>query len=281
MKILIVGDTHGNTRWLREYIYPVAMTLKVNAIVQLGDFGAWEHTPGGVMFMNDVNDLSQDSGIPLYWLFGNHDKHSHTIKAYKPNQRGFLPCREFVFHIPQGHTWTWAGVTFRAFGGAYSIDKQWRLVKERRAGKPQSLWFPEEEMDEAELNYLLDLDSSPKDIILSHDKPFSARPPWNRKNIAECMPNQMRLERALRAHQPHWWFHGHLHYHYVDKVFSSDHKQTTVVGLDPDDNAAELNWKRTQSWALLDLDDSNVTVKLGFEVFIDSEIMQAAIAFLD
>jgi hypothetical protein len=281
VKLLIVGDTHGNGRWLREYIYPVAMTLGVEAIIQLGDFGAWEHLPEGVTFMDEVGDLSRDSGIPLYWLHGNHDKHSHTIEAYQRDQRGFLVCREFVFYIPQGHAWTWGGVSIRAFGGAYSVDKAGRVEAEMRKKVGQgTFWFPEEEMSDAEMDQLLAADDRPKDIVLSHDKPYSSRPGWNRKNIPACIPNQLRLDRALKAHQPAYWFHGHLHYHYTDKVFSGNYRQSMIFGLDPDDNAADRQWKRTQTWAYAELDDGTVDVAMGYEKYLPPEVMQEHIASL-
>lgn len=280
MKVLITGDTHGNARWLREYIYPIALTLGADAIVQLGDFGAWEHTPAGVAFMDEVGEIGLNAGIPLYWLHGNHDKHSHTIAAYQADERGFLVCREFVRYIPQGHTWTWGGVRFRSFGGAYSVDKGWRVEQERRKGKPGTLWFPEEEMTDAQMQSLLDADSGLKNIILSHDKPFSSRPGWNRKDLPGCVPNQLRLERALRAHKPDYWLHGHLHYHYIDSVHGDDFC-TAVLGINCDDNAAEDGWKRAQTWAVADLENGEVTIRIGDQVFLDAELMQAAMVSLD
>lgn len=297
VKALIVGDTHGNTPWLRGYIYPVALTLQADVIVVLGDFGAWEHTPAGIKFLDQVNQLGVDSGIPLYWLHGNHDKYSHTVAKYEPNQRGFLVCRQFVFYIPQGHTWSWGGVTFRSFGGAYSVDKAWRIDQEnsryiRDLRKAQhkraetgvtevvpstagTLWFPEEEMTDNEMDELLAADSDRKDIILSHDKPYSAKPDWNRKDLPGCVPNQLRLERALRAHRPQWWFHGHLHYHYTDSIHGGTWG-TTIIGLEPDDQAAEPGWKNRHTWALAELVDGQATVTLGREIHLDGELMNDA-----
>jgi hypothetical protein len=301
---MIVGDTHGNARWLSEYIYPVALTIGAEAIVVLGDFGAWEHTPAGVVFMDRVGDLSALSGIPLYWLHGNHDKWSLTVDQYscQISRQGFLICRDLVFYIPQGHTWTWAGVDLRAFGGAYSVDKRWRLEREdhkyRQLLRQRSykltekghqvlpvpsqqgtLWFPEEEMTDGELDALLAVDSSRKQVVLSHDKPYSAKPGWDRKNFPECVPNQLRLERALRAHKPAWWLHGHLHYHYVNRVLGEDWA-TTVVGLEPDDNAAEPGWKQANTWIQADLLDGKIEVKLGRQVYLNAEIMQDFISKL-
>lgn len=300
MRVLIAGDTHGNAKWLREYIYPVAMTTGAEAIVVLGDFGAWEHTPAGVVFMDDVNEMAFDSGIPLYWLHGNHDKHSHTVEHYRDQEMlgGFLACRDRVFYIPQGNTWTWGGVPFRAFGGAYSIDKVWRVQREqenylrdlrqtqteaREFGRPANaiastagtLWFPEEEMTDAQMTEMLRVDSARKQIVLSHDKPYSAIPPWNRKDLPGCVPNQLRLERALRAHRPTYWVHGHLHYHYQHTITGESWK-STVIGLEPDIDAAEPGWKEAHTWLLADCENAKLTVKLGSQVHLDVDVMQEA-----
>lgn len=300
----MVGDTHGNTRWLRQYIFPVALTTGADAVVVLGDFGAWEHTADGVEFMDDVADLAAGAGIDLYWLHGNHDKYSLTVEMYGDEQdgQGFLRCRDRVLYIPQGHTWTWGGVDFRSFGGAYSVDKAWRLAQEtsryqqlmrqRRykltstgreslpvPSQEGTLWFPEEEMTDAELDTLLAADSRRKQVVLSHDKPYSAKPGWDRKDLPQCLPNQLRLERALRAHRPDWWVHGHLHYHYVSQVLGSDWA-STVVGLEPDEDAGDRGWKQTGTWLLAELDRSMIEVKLGGQVQVDPAALQDAIATL-
>lgn len=272
MRVLIAGDTHGNTGWFRSYLFPVAMVTQADAVIVVGDFGAWEHMPAGVRFMDDVDSLAARAGVTLYWLHGNHDKWSHTVAKYGMEDGindFFISCRENVFYIPQGLSWNWLGTRFRSFGGAYSIDRSWRLKAEREEynrllrearhkvdtvlSQEGTLWFPEEEMTDSEMEDLLRVDSGQKDIVLSHDKPLSAKPDWDRKDLPRCVPNQLRLERALRAHKPRWWIHGHLHHHYMDTLSGPDW-QTTVIGLDPDNKAAESqNWKRENTWVQVDL----------------------------
>ena len=280
MRLLIVGDVHGNAEFLRSYIYPLALTVGAGAIIQLGDFGAWEHTSAGIGFLDEVGQLAQKTAVPLYWLHGNHDKHSETLGRYEPDERGFYPCRPFVFYIPQGHAWQIGGVRLRSFGGAYSVDKQYRLKLERARQQPESLWFPEEEMTEAQMVAMLKADNSAKDIILSHDKPLSSRPRWNRKAFAECIPNQLRLEQALRVHRPAYWFHGHLHTHYVD-VVRGRNWTTTVVGLAPDWDAAEHGYRQVHSWSIVDCENGKADVRLGQETFTDPEILQKHIMALN
>jgi Icc-related predicted phosphoesterase len=296
---MIVGDTHGNIEWLRKYIFPVAMTVKANVIVVVGDYGAWEHTEAGRLFMNRVDLLAAKARTPLYWLHGNHDKWSHTMKTYGHlrDADGFVRVRENVFYIPQGHCWTWGGTSLRSFGGAYSVDKSWRVQAEKDAhykivrqarslastsvlgtddipDQRGTLWFPEEEMTDADMEQLLLDDFATKDIVLSHDKPMSAKPGWNRKDFAVCVPNQLRLDRALRVHKPKLWIHGHLHYHYVDELNGQDFR-TTVVGLEPDNDAAEsAAWRRENTWLLLELPP--VLMRLGRDVTLPPATLSKA-----
>lgn len=280
VRIFVLGDTHGNTAWVTDYVYPRAAACGADAIVQLGDFGYWEHTPDGIQYLDTLADCAATYHIPLYWLHGNHDKHSLAVEKYAANLTvdGFAWCRPGINYILNGHVWEWAGVRMRAFGGAYSVDKDFRLKKEAarrkkieyqngyraRAGRPLlnpdttgTLWFPEEEMSDTDMDTLLVADSSPLAVVFSHDKPRSAHPGWNRKDFEECLPNQDRLQHALVTHQPEMWFHGHLHYRYETMVRSGDDDTfTRVVGLGPDRDAAPPRWRPTDAWCLLDLDDS-------------------------
>lgn len=247
--------------------------------MQLGDFGYWEHEQAGADFLDLLGGQAADTGIPFYWLHGNHDKHSLAMKYYSDNvtMDGFLWCRPGVNYIPQGKVWDWAGVRMRAFGGAYSVDKAWRLELEAqrrrkaetvndyfgRAGKSLvptdfsgTLWFPEEEMTDADMDRLLADYSGSVDVVFSHDKPRGSDPGWNRKDLPECWPNQDRLQRALVTHKPELWLHGHLHHAYQSMVrCGDDDRFTCVVGLGPDSDAAPSHWKRTDSWGVLDFGD--------------------------
>lgn len=286
MRLFVAGDTHGNDAFLNDYLYPIAAELGAHAIIQLGDFGFWEHEETGVRFLDAVAVSAERYQLPLYWLHGNHDKHSLALARYGAirDHEGFISCRKHVLYIPQGHVWTWAGTRMRAFGGAYSIDKQWRLDLEarrarqaaqaederRRAGHravpvrrfAETIWFPEEEPTDAQFAALLDADHGPVDIVFSHDKPRAARPGMTLKDLPECLPNQDRLQRALETHQPSVWLHGHLHQRYSDTVGRGAHA-TRVTGLACDDAAAPRFWRPTDAWAVLDIDDGAVSLTAG------------------
>jgi hypothetical protein len=268
IRVILAGDAHGNTGYLHSMIGK-AVNYGADRIFVLGDFGYWEHTHDGVDFLDDIDKVALRNEITVYFLDGNHDKTSLLLEKYSDNKddEGFLIVRPRIRYAPRGHRWIWADTRFAAFGGAYSIDKAWRLDQERKRSlaierknayrEPNNqlsldtsgtLWFPEEEMSDDDMTMFLE-DKTPVDIILAHDKPIASNPKWNRKDIAECWPNANRLQRAAVVLKPKVFFHGHLHYYYEDDIrVGDDNLFTRVIGLDCDDTQ-----DRSKSFYTIDL----------------------------
>lgn len=261
MKIMIAGDTHGNLAHWR-YLINTAHEARISTIVQVGDFGYWEHMPEGVRFLDRLErTLALDpDGIQVHFLDGNHDKTGLLIDKYDAvqylNPNGSIKVRQHINYLSRGLRWTWGGTRFIALGGAYSIDKAYRLELEKQgSGKPGRYWFPEEEMTDADMAQIL-LDTEPVDVILAHDKPRASNPMWNRKAFAECLPNQDRLQLAVNTLKPKLFVHGHLHYRYTDTIRSGDDTWTKVEGLHCDPEAT-MHWPYdpTESWLLFDSEE--------------------------
>ncbi|WP_067531341.1 metallophosphoesterase family protein [Nocardia crassostreae] len=269
--VLIVGDFHGNTSHALAMVR-VAARENCARMFSAGDFGAWEHTPSGRRYFDVVNRAAKKAGVTAYFLDGNHDKSSllHELYDERRDDEGFLLCRKFVRYAPRGHRWTWEGTDFAAFGGARSTDKGWRLAREarkeeqaerrrrygsaRRPSTAGTLWFPEEEMTDEELDALLIADSSPVDVLLTHDKPRATEPKVNRKDRPECFPNQDRVQLLVETLQPSLHFHGHLHYRYTETIACGGDRWTRVEGLAADPEASSHPaYRPEQSWMVLQL----------------------------
>lgn len=218
---LMAGDTHGDIFHVR-FLFALAEVRRSDVIVQLGDFGYWEHdTERGERYLNGVADMSQKTGIPFFWIDGNHENHELLRLNYGPDESGFWPIRDGLFYIPRGHRWTWSGKTFLGLGGAYSID-----IDTRTEGVS---WWREEEITYAEATKAME--GGKVDIMLTHDKPFESKPTWNRKAYERCYPNQKMVSMVMKEVHPAYLFHGHLHFRYDDKVTLDDGWEVNVHGI--------------------------------------------------
>lgn len=259
MRILLAGDTHGDLAHC-QYLIRTAKKERCDRIFVLGDFGYREHMKEGVDFCNRLDLYANINNVHVYFLDGNHDKTSLLVDSYhdQPDIEGFLLVRPYIHYAGRGHRWTWDGCSFISLGGAYSVDKDWRLEMEmRKVGGPGSLWFPEEEMSDEDMKLILDKDPSPVHIMLAHDKPRGTHPGWNRKDILECKPNQDRLQLAVKTLTPRYFFHGHLHWYYSQVMDYEDHNfllnECAVTGLACNPEAKEYrDYDKTHSWQVLD-----------------------------
>lgn len=253
-RLLLAGDTHGDLAHVL-YLMATATMTSSTAIFILGDFGYWEHQPSGVDFLDALSRYARSLRLTVYFLDGNHDKTSLLMEDYgdERDDEGFVIVRDNVLYAPRGHRWTWHGTTFIALGGAYSVDKADRLkVEMKRFLDPGTLWFPEEQMTDEDMAAILKADPSPVDVMLAHDKTITADPPWNRKNMEPCLPNQRRLDRAVSRLRPKYYVHGHLHWRYSGSVLSELGHPYVVEGLDCNLEQSDSGVPE-RSWLVLDV----------------------------
>lgn len=245
MKIMVVGDTHGNTVWLRDRIRQ-ASKLKMDKIFQVGDFGLWDHEEEGFRFLDCINEELRRAGIKLYWVDGNHENHDR-LKWYEKNNPktgvGHVFIRSHILYIPRGLIWEWSGKRFAGVGGAYSIDKAYRKVG--------SSWWPGEQITDAQKNKIIygGLRRDPVDYLFTHDcstaSPFKHR----LKDDPESHLHRQKMDEIARSLKPRFWFHGHMHDKY-EWNFPLDHAATNwakVYGLECD----LMYW----SWGVLDTEN--------------------------
>lgn len=259
----MAGDTHGYIEHC-QYLVRMALTEDCDRIFVLGDFGYWEHKERGVDFLDQLDVYAGERGLTVYFLDGNHDKTSLLLEKYtKRDDEGFIIVRPDIRYAWRGHRWTWDSVRFISLGGAYSIDKDWRLDLEEVTNDPQGHWFPEEEMSDEDMDVILE-DDSRVQVMLTHDKPRGSNPKWNRKDFLECVPNQDRIQRACRVLRPELLLHGHLHHFYTDEMWyghagiTREVQVTKVIGLLPNPEAGESGHYPNKKLSWLVLDTGNV-----------------------
>lgn len=222
MRLLVVGDTHANASWLTRML-DLAVKRHCDALVQVGDFGYFPRQPWGTEFLKAASESVDDYGVPVYWLDGNHDDFDSLkdVGAYDATE--MVEVGPGVTYIPRGHEWQWDGTKFLAMGGAYSIDRQYRV--------DGVSWWPEELVTREQVDRALDGGSI--DVMFTHDAPQGIWPPPLFRPLpvepATSMGNRKAIQAIVDARSPRLLFHGHYHHCYVSTV-----NGTEVRGLNCD-----------------------------------------------
>lgn len=283
-RILFSGDTHGDADHV-EWLILRASMVKADVVFVLGDFGIWDHLDGG-RFTNAVSREAEKAGIPVLFLPGNHENYDLLFawESSKPRLAdGFYLIKPGLLYSPRGHRWTWHGTRFMSLGGAYSVDKQPRVLQDhmallkaqRRQEEGRSLthrdryllrtgqlqWWAQEEISQEELRHALR--PGEVDVLLTHDKPRKATPGWDRKDLEQCWPNQEAIQEVVDEKKPKLLLHGHLHYPYDQRLPNG----TVVKGLDCDPEVSRRSGGSGEKYASIALMELDQTWRSGDDGF--------------
>jgi Icc-related predicted phosphoesterase len=241
MKVLMVGDTHGNTRSLMHSIR-IAGDNKIQHVLVLGDFGLWTHAADGIAFLDDINEYAQANNLTVYAIGGNHENWDHWnwfVENMPKGGKGWAMVRRRIALAPRIHTWKWDNTRFLGIGGAVSIDKQWRMQTEKMKGGPRTLYWPNEQFTDEDVASVekIDVENGFKpDVLVSHDcsnyTPFRER----LKPDLDSQIHRQRIDRVLKHTRPDFHFHGHMHTKY-DWINTNVHEWehgTQTYGLECD-----------------------------------------------
>lgn len=240
MKVLIAGDIHASRYHLR-YLFDVAKDNGAELIIALGDFCFFPKKQWSLDFLDTASQLAVDTGIPLYWLDGNHEDHDElAIMTNGSNSDKFLTRYEDkvwdgVWYLPRGYRFEVDGVSFMSYGGAYSVDRQYRTKN--------ISWFPREVI---ELSHIESLSDERVDILLTHDVPFGYSFPYD-----ETLPDSVtsaeqrrHLLQLVYKTKPFLCFGGH---HHMRRTYGVHHATGKT-----ECHILNMNNSGNDSWVLLD-----------------------------
>ena len=233
VRILLVGDVHGNTPWVTEHVLRGrARRERISLVLQLGDFGVW---PGdnGQRYLNAVDRTLGEIGAILWFIDGNHEDFEQLL-AVPVDDDGLRRIRPNIWHVPRAHRWNWGGRSFLACGGAGSVDVDDRV--------PRSSWWPQETITEADV--MRCIERGPADVLVSHDAPevVSRTFPrgaehgvWSARGDALSRLSRERLDDITAAVSPSLILHGHWHHPHRTVVRDPQgNALVTAIGLNAD-----------------------------------------------
>ena len=169
--VFFTGDIHGNDRNITRFVNKVSPKSS-DTIVLLGDVGAnYYGNRRDVRLKERLNSL----GIQLLCIHGNHEMRPTSVPGYRDQEwnGGIVrvqPEYPNLLFAKDGEIYDIEGLKYLVIGGAYSVDKYYRL----RLG--YSWWSDEQPSDEIKASVEEQIRTKDFDIILSHTCPFKYEP---------------------------------------------------------------------------------------------------------
>jgi len=244
MRLLLLGDTHGDFAWMQSKVIRYAKRVRADAVVQLGDFGfIWSCNQEDVnRTLGNLNRWFSEADMPLYWLDGNHENFEvMEFLGAKVDAPSMVQLHSHITYLPRGLVWEWGGVRFMSLGGAFSVDVSHRI--------PFISWWPQETITYGDVERALRNGGGGVDVLLTHDSPnYSDLSAILRQfNLSynlehQSMANRHALDGVVDELNPRLAVHAHYHHRLVGK-----RGDTSILGL---------NHSKTGSlaWKILDTD---------------------------
>lgn len=210
--LYITGDTHGNFKRIGE-LCKVAGTTKEDILIILGD--------AGFNYYLGIQDLCNKAyvaklPITVFCIRGNHEERPQNISTYK--EKKFMGGKVYVekdfpniLFAEDGEFYEIAGKSFLTIGGAYSVDKHYRLQMGYN-------WYKDEQLTKEEMKAIEQKVANNNwdvDYVLTHTCPYNVRPTHMflnsiDQNSVDTTMEQWLQRIANKLSFKHWYF-GHYH----------------------------------------------------------------------
>lgn len=252
MKLLILGDCHGQYDLVRDACQAAELAYGIEAAIQVGDFGLFPK-----LLHRLLSGQIDRFPIPVHVIDGNHEDHSWIAESKTNGHRDAWAQANLHFH-PRGTTMTLDGATIGFVGGALHADRRQEWAGMWQASSPGSPirrvppdpawanWVTTGDVERALSAFTAD----PPHLLVSHSCPagigigmtgalhlvedadrFITRPGFSAGPFHDCGEgNLTRLWRQL-PQKPDQWVFGHFH---AVQDRTIDHTRFVCVGSTDD-----------------------------------------------
>lgn len=208
MLTLVHGDFHRDFTRLRQLPNP-----QNTVVIGLGDVGIlWALDKRDNVVKQEVNDLVHR----LYCVRGNHESRPENVKGMEMIYDEDIQGKVFyeseypnIRYLMDGGEYVINGLSTLVIGGAYSVDKYYRLQN-------GWTWFPDEQLTKDEMlrieNQVI---RKHYDVVLSHTCPYSWQPfdkfipQVNQDTVDNTMEKWLDILKDMFTWD--YWFFGHFH----------------------------------------------------------------------
>lgn len=169
--IYYTGDIHGDASRIVYFARRMELTEN-DVIVILGDVGANYYLSRRDDFMKSAIASIKPT---VFCIHGNHEARPHTIKSYQTKiwNGGEVWCEKAypnLLFAKDGEIYNIEGLSHLVIGGAYSVDKFYRLAR------GYAWWEDEQPSEETKFRIEQQIQGRHFDVILTHTCPFRYEP---------------------------------------------------------------------------------------------------------
>ena len=219
MEWLIHGDCHGNFNWLNNF---KDYEQEKTGFIILGDAGF-------NFYLNKSDDrlkqYVESFNFPIYCVRGNHEQrpelihNMHCIFDLRVKNRVYYqPQYPHIHYLIDGYDYTFNDHKALVLGGAYSVDKWFRLAGEDPNTTHWTGWFKYEQLTDLEKDVILTkIVGKSYDFILSHTCPIQ----WEPSDLFLNGVDQSKVDKSMEEWLGalvdqnifNWfvWLFGHYH----------------------------------------------------------------------
>ena len=218
---LITGDTHGDVMGRLAQIDQDKYQRNqepTTGLIILGD--------AGINFYLNKTDRKNkkainESGYAVYCVRGNHEERPENIPGmisrWDEEVQGLIYVEpEFpnIRYLMDGAIYTFGNRSALVIGGAYSVDKYYRL--EQMKGRSWTGWFKDEQLTPEEMDTIaVEVEGTAVDMVLTHTCPAS----WQPFDLFLTVVDQSTVDKAMEDWLENlkstfdWsiWLFGHFH----------------------------------------------------------------------